>query len=293
MANHSPTQVPFGNCVPEAPQPLLIMLVYGCGNPSKGFSVALGKQQAARDVLYLFVSTPCDVMDSSDDDAPIGYTKMEAPSPSPSLPQPSSPPPQSSLTSPKPTATSSPNVNPQGSSGDPAAGKLSTAGRIKLSVAALITGRDDSVTPAPDHFTVLPGEAHAPFARDENFAVRRDAEQPVKHAIKHGLTDSERKWGREGLLGSKTKSVTAGGAAADAKRKLSAHLGMSARKGEEGEQQSCEYVAMNTPCESPVAEGNRVNHEVIPTSVMFSPYHHIGVVSYIRMCTSNLRCMCT
>lgn len=213
----------------------------------------------------------CDTMDASDADAPVvtpyNGSKMDTPAP-PSLQQQPSPP-ESSSNSPPSTSSIAPD-NSTSTGTDPT--KLSTAERIKLSVAALITGRD-SVNPASDHFTVLPGDS--PQSQIEHFAVRQNPEQHStleQHAIRHGLSsDSDKRWGVEGLL--RSKAGTAGGAAADAKRKLSAHLGMSAKKGEEGgeQQQSCGYVAMNTPCESPVA-GGRVDHEVSLTAATCSSH---------------------
>lgn len=212
-------------------------------------------------------------MDASDADAPVATpyigSKMESPAPPSLQRQPSPPPPQSSLNSPPATSSIPPDSSSTAGT-DPT--KLSTTERIKLSVSALITRRDSS-TPAADHFTVLPGDA--PHSRAESFAVQQNnPDQHSKldqqgHAIRHGLSsDSEKQWGMEGLL--RSKAGTAGGAAADAKRKLSAHLGLSAKRGEEGgeqQQQSCEYVAMNTPCESPVASGGAVDQEVSPPTL--------------------------
>lgn len=205
-------------------------------------------------------------MDVSGVDAPVTTpycgSRMDASGP-PSLQQQPSPP-QSSLNSP-PTPSF---IAPDSSSPGTDRTKFSTAERIKLSVASLITGRD-STTPPADHFAVLPGDS--PHSRGESFAVcQNNPDQHGRlgqqHSIRHGLIpDSEKQqWGMEGLLCS--KEGTAGGTTADAKRQLGAHLGLSAKRGEErGEQQqqSCEYVAMNTPCESPVAgAGGRVDQEV-------------------------------
>ncbi|CAM9769197.1 unnamed protein product, partial [Laminaria digitata] len=180
-------------------------------------------------------------MDASDADAPVvtpySGSKMDAPASPPCLQQQQQPSssPQSCLNS-QPATTSTAPDNTTGTD----ATKLSTAERIKLSVAALITGRD-SVTPAADHFTVLPGGS--PRSRGENFSTvvrqnpdhQQEQHSSREHAIRHGLsTDPDRKhWGTEGLLRSKTrsKSGTAGGVAVDVKQKLSAHLGMSAKRG--------------------------------------------------------------
>ena len=206
-------------------------------------------------------------MDASDVDDPVttpysGF-KMDASEP-PSLQQQPSPP-HCSSTSPPTTSSITPDTN----SPDTDPTDVSTADRIKLSVAALVAGRE-SATPVADHFTVLPGDS--PNSRGESFAVRHNNPDQhgrlgQHHAIRHGLSsNSEKQWGMQGLL--RSKAGTAGGAAADAKRKLSAHLGLSAKGGggeEEQQQQSCEYVAMNTPCESPVAgAGERVDQEVSP-----------------------------
>lgn len=269
MANHNAALVPFGSCCIPARN-----VNRDTWKPTKNAPHLFLSVQREGLLLCTFLASAlgftCDIMDASDADAPVVTpyvgSKMESPAP-PSLPrQPSPPPPQSSLNSPPATSSIPPDSSTAGT--DPT--KLSTAERIKLSVAALITRRDSS-TPAADHFTVLPGDS--PISRAESFAVQQNnPDQHSRldqqgHAIRHGLSsDSEKQWGMEGLL--RSKAGTAGGAAADAKRKLSAHLGLSAKRGEEGgeqQQQSCEYVAMNTPCESPVASGGGVDQEVSPT----------------------------
>lgn len=138
-------------------------------------------------------------------------------------------------------------------------------GRLTLSIAKLIAaGRGSDAAPA-DHFTALPSNAQeAALKSSQNpplavFSSTSGDAVPKAKEPWHGLPEA--RWGTQGLLGSKPQAARSG--LASAKSMLSAHLGISNGGGGMGDacaaesvgggEESCEYVAMATPCESPVA----------------------------------------
>jgi len=118
---------------------------------------------------------------------------------------------------------------------------------------------------ANQDFVPLPGgeDEHgvgASHPRYEPFEPRKSGRKPTGHGIsEHGsgeVLGSTSKWGVEGLLGSTAAANSGKGFAASAKstivsgfERLAAARGRSA---DDGVEQPCEYVAMSTPCESPV-----------------------------------------
>lgn len=121
----------------------------------------------------------------------------------------------------------------------------SAAERLKLSVSALITGRDTTVA---DHFTVLAGdEARAetleprPKGLAEGHLVSKNRNSNDGVTVLDDVAGGTAGWGTEGLLGTKPRT----------KRMLGAQLGLGlpqsvwAKTGESAStQQQCPYVAM-------------------------------------------------
>lgn len=175
------------------------------------------------------------------------------------------------------------------------ANRLSAAERLKLSMTSLIAGRTDgNSTPVDDHFTPLAGDAHR--VRNSvmpSLQAPKYKAESLKHGIMSGETGIETKWGTEGLLGSKPAQRKSSSLVAKAKlSKLSMHLGLTGGGDGDGggggeSDTSCGYVAMSTPCESPVADagipqgGGSYAVRIPYVNVLpFSVYHCFEVTTF-------------
>lgn len=148
---------------------------------------------------------------------------------------------------------------------------------VLLSVTAIVAAaeglvRGGDTTPAADYFVPLPGgddelEVAARCPPFKPFKPKKSDTRPPGHGILEepatlggGGGGSSSKWGVEELLGSKAGARNRKGFAASAKSTIVSGLGRltaaAARSGAAGDDgmadEPCEYVAMSTPCESPV-----------------------------------------
>lgn len=148
---------------------------------------------------------------------------------------------------------------------------------LSVTAAVLAAGsliRGSGTTPAADHFVPLPGgddeaEDVARYPAFKPFKPKKPGGGPT---TKHGILEEPAtlggggsRWGVEELLGSTAAGRgSSKGFAANAKSTIVSGLGkltaVAAKSvatagggGDDGmEEQPCEYVAMSTPCESPV-----------------------------------------
>lgn len=149
----------------------------------------------------------------------------------------------------------------------PAPSQLSVTAATILAAAGRSGGND----PTADHFVPLPGgedelESSARQPRYEPFKSGIGKPAPASAAAAgHGIPEasgdilgSNNRWGVEGLLGSKTAAKSGRGFAASAKSTIASGFErLTAARGRSADcdgdvEQPCEYVAMTTPCESPV-----------------------------------------
>lgn len=146
---------------------------------------------------------------------------------------------------------------------------LSLTATVLAAAGGLVRGSD--TTPASDHFVALPGgeggrEAVARYPPFKPFKPRKSDNEPRHGILEEPATlggggGTSSKWGVEELLGSKAASRNSRkGFAASAKSTIVNGLGrlttVTARSGTTEDdwmvEQPCGYVAMSTPCESPV-----------------------------------------
>lgn len=165
---------------------------------------------------------------------------------------------------------------PSGPAADDGSSPKSPA--LSVTAAVLAAGslvRGSGTTPAADHFVPLPGgddepEAVPRYPAFKPFKPKKSDGGPAKHGILNepatlggGGGGTNSRWGAEELLGSKTAGQNSRkGFAAHAKSTIVSGLGkltavaaksVATAGGEDGMvEQPCEYVAMSTPCESPV-----------------------------------------